>query len=366
MYPIKLTLTMIVVATLVNGCMSQPVRQNDKVIKAFEEIPVDTTTIIAKSDIDYDRNGSKEKLTVRMMSGGLKEEKEPGPYAGANWEGKFQLELAAEDGTLLHTLDLNTTFGGETLIFAKNRAFDIAFADYNNDGYPDFSIGQYFSSNGFTYNLYSLKPEGIAVLHRDLLTADSNYSILYEKAGNTSFKNRYYDMDKGKMSETLFTWQSDRFVRTECEGCGMITPASSEQWSFSSKELEVLYDLFAEKKDDELLRGLSPLDVFKFYAKASESGDHDTQFALFIKDPGHEVPSYKTYINEISRDQEALDRSKQMWAELKQSYGFTEELDGDRALILISKGNGNKEEEKGFQLVKNMDGIWKAAWMPMQ
>jgi len=340
--------------------------QNNPEAGPAADIPVDTTTILAQSDIDYDRNGSKEKLTVRMMSGGLKEEKEPGPYAGVYWEGKFQLELAAEDGTPLHTLDLNSTFGEELLFFAKNRAFDIAFTDYNNDGYPDFSIGQYFSSNGFTYNLYSLKPEGIVVIHRDLFTADANYSILYEKAGNTSFKNRYYDMDKGQMAETLFTWQNDRFVRTECEGCGMLQQVSTEQWSFPSNEMEERYDRFAEKKDDELLRGLSPLDVFKFYAKASEAGDHDTQYALFIKDPGHEVPSYKTYINDISRDQEGLNRSKQMWAELKLSYGLAEEIDGDRALIRISKGNGNQEEAIGFQLVKNKDGIWKAAWTPMQ
>jgi len=135
--------------------------------------------------------------------------------------------LSAEDGTLLHALDLNSTFGSESLIFAKNRAFNIDFADYNNDGYPDFTIGQYFSSNGFTYNLYSLKPEGIIVLHRDLFTAAGEYSILYEKAGNTSFKNRYYDMDKGNMTETLYTWQGDKFVRTECEGCGMSVPTGA-------------------------------------------------------------------------------------------------------------------------------------------
>ncbi|WP_165452376.1 hypothetical protein [Paenibacillus thalictri] len=55
-----------------------------------------------------------------------------------------------------------------------------------------------------------------------------------------------------------------------------------------------------------------------------------------------------------------------MWAELKASYGLTEEVEGDRALIRISNGSGNKEDEKGFQLVKSKDGIWKAAWLPMQ
>jgi hypothetical protein len=177
--------------------------------------------IIAESDIDYDRNGDEEKLYVRMITGELKEEKEPGPFTGAYWEGKFQLELVAKDGTLLHSLDLNSTFGEGALIFAQNRAFDIKFEDYNSDGYSDFSIGQYFSSNGSTYNLYSLIPEGIVVIHRELFTASSEYSNLYEKAGNNSFKNRYYDMERGEYVESLFTWQGEQFVRTECEGCGL-------------------------------------------------------------------------------------------------------------------------------------------------
>lgn len=187
----------------------------------------DPTRVISEAAIDYDRDGREEKLVIRMVKGELVEEKEPGPFQGTNWEGEFRLELVDGDGKLLHSLDLNPTFGGEPLVFARNRSFDIAFEDYNGDGSPDFSIGQYFSSNGSTYNLYSLMPEGIAVIHRDLFTADSVYSAHYEKAGNTSFKNRYYDMEKGETTETLYTWQGDRFVRTECEGCGGSTPAAA-------------------------------------------------------------------------------------------------------------------------------------------
>ncbi|MFX3635489.1 MAG: hypothetical protein ACE3L7_04325 [Candidatus Pristimantibacillus sp.] len=181
----------------------------------------DPNTIIAEADIDFDQNGELEKLYVRIFTGELKEETEPGPYIGIYYEGVFRLELTAKDGTILHTLDLNPTFGNESLIFHENRDFDILFEDYNDDGYPDFSIGQYLSSNGFTYNLYSLMPEGITLLHRNLFTSDGRYSILYEKTGNTSFTNQYYDSAKGSEMETLFTWQGDRFVRTECEGCGL-------------------------------------------------------------------------------------------------------------------------------------------------
>ncbi len=183
----------------------------------------DKTSVIAEAHLDIDQDGRDELLIVRMTNGQLIKEEEPGPYQGSYHQGQFQLELVAADGTVLHTLDLNPSFNGEPLIFHEDRAFDIVFEDYNNDGRPDFTIGQYFSSNGFMYNLYSIHPDGISVLHQDLLSAHGNYSIQFEKVGQTSFRNRYYDNKQGQYIDTLYTWQGSQFVRTECEGCDMPT-----------------------------------------------------------------------------------------------------------------------------------------------
>lgn len=189
----------------------------------------DEPATIAEAAVDADGDGTEETLVVRMVSGRLKEDAEPGPYTGPYWEGEFALELHSGGGELLHELALNETFGGEAMRFEKNREFEIVFADYNNDGFPDFSIGQYLSSNGSLYNLYSIMPDGIRVLHGNLFTASRSYSHLYKKAGNTSFLNRYYDMENGTYAEVLYTWQGDRFVRTECEGCGAEAGAGDPQ-----------------------------------------------------------------------------------------------------------------------------------------
>lgn len=236
---------------------------------------IDGTKIIAEAEIDYDGNGELEKLYVRMVTGELKEETEPGPNMGKNWEGKFQLELVAHDGSLLHTLDLNPTFGGGSLLFSQDRDFNISFQDYNNDGYLEFSIGQYFTSNGFVYNLYSLLPDGIHVIHQNLFSTNRDYSILFEKAGNTSFKNRYYDMEKGKDVDTLFTWQGNRFVRTECEGCG-ITAGTGIEAAVEKLKLSV------KKTDDG------------FYVSGSEEeGLHVSQTLV---SPSIEGTSYAVHI----------------------------------------------------------------------
>jgi len=184
----------------------------------------DPTVIIAEASVDYDGDGAEEMLYVRMVDGEFVDDQEPGPFMGKHWVGEFRLEFVSNDKLLLHTLDLNPTFGEEELMFSPDREFDIAFEDYNGDGFLDFSIGQYATSNGFVYNLYSLMPDGIAVIHSGLFTAGGGYSHHYEKAGNTSFRNRYYDNSIGEFVSTLFTWQGDQFVRTECEGCGMTVP----------------------------------------------------------------------------------------------------------------------------------------------
>ncbi|MES7204572.1 hypothetical protein U6Q21_12410, partial [Cutibacterium acnes] len=201
--------------TLING---QPVSsgliEDTGAFSAADDIMPITVT---EAEIDYDRDGTAETLYVRMTDGERIEETAPGPFMGEYWEGRFRLELVSHEGTLLHTLELNPSFGEERLMFASSREFQLAFADYNDDGFPDFSIGQYASSNGFIYNVYSLMPDGMIVLHRDLFAARGAYSVLFEKAGAAAFRNRFYDNAKGEYAEAIYVWQGDRFVRDTVE-----------------------------------------------------------------------------------------------------------------------------------------------------
>ncbi|WP_274364290.1 hypothetical protein [Paenibacillus thermotolerans] len=239
-----------------------------------------TDHIIAEARIDYDHNGSEETLRVQMVSGEWKEEKEPGAYTGVYWEGEFSLELLDQAGKVLHTLDLNDSFGGGPLLFSQSRSFQIAFEDYNDDGHPDFAIGQRFSSNGSVYNIYSLQPEGIAVIHKDLLTAEQEYSIRYEKVGPAVFKNRYYDMEKGDYVETLYTWQGGGFVRTECEGCGLSPGATDKPTPTDGTNFRL--QLKAEKTADGFNVAHSDTDGFYVMQTLASPATEGVSYAVHI------------------------------------------------------------------------------------
>lgn len=178
----------------------------------------DDANILSKNDIDYNRDLHNESLIVKMTDGRYYEDKEPGAYMGENWEGRFSVQLVDDKENIISEIDLNKEFNEQKLIFQS--AFDIEFDDYNNDGNIDFAIGQYASSNGNIYKLFTISPDGkIETLLTEgqseiFSSGGSKYSKKFEKTDMTSFKNQYYDNSKGKTVETCYSWSDNenRFI----------------------------------------------------------------------------------------------------------------------------------------------------------
>jgi hypothetical protein len=140
-------------------------------------------------------------------------------------------------------------------------------------------------------------------------------------------------------------------------------------WHMTSEEI-IEYEKFAASRDEELLRDLSPIEVFRYYVQASVENDWETIYALYIHGPDHGVPDYESYMSEVPDDTETLLRGLQLWERLKLDYRLAEEVEQtekDHALIrIIPFDGGTKEDEKGFQIIRNEAGIWKVGWLPMQ
>ncbi|WP_436376640.1 hypothetical protein [Cytobacillus sp. BC1816] len=136
----------------------------------------------------------------------------------------------------------------------------------------------------------------------------------------------------------------------------------------NTKELVLLeplnhvYKEFSLRGTDEILRGLSPADVFQLFLFAEETEDYYTQYALFNHDPDIEkpFPALNDYLKaksespSIPEEQTLLHRVKN--ADLEEVI-----IDESSAYISITE-----EEGFGFGLSKNNDGIWKVNWMPIQ
>ena len=209
----------VLVLVLLTSCSSLETvttNKSDENKENYSDILVQSPMTISNNNL-FPVNGENQYLRIRMVKGKYYEDWNPGAYQGTLLEGYFIIELADENGKAIAKTDLSPIYE-EPLIF--NSPFDLQFDDYNADGDLDFTIGQYTSSNGKDYKLFTLRKSGkIEVLpikdYSSLFISKTTgyYSTKLEKVDNLTFKIEYYDNIKGKNSEAVFKWDGKEFVR---------------------------------------------------------------------------------------------------------------------------------------------------------
>jgi hypothetical protein len=184
------------------------------------DIQMEAPIVMSKNNITL-ADGQTAFVNIEMLSGRYFYEENPGPFQGYNWNGNFQIRVYTDEGDLNSTLSVtpvlpyeyeNQEYGDLTF----QGDFSLIFDDYNNDGNPDFTLGQYLSSNGYDYAIYSIKPKG-EVVKLDtggpmFISGDGGYSIQLDKQSPTSFKNTYYDNSVGEIQQVIYQWKENQFV----------------------------------------------------------------------------------------------------------------------------------------------------------
>lgn len=200
--------------------------QNDNSISAVTE----TITTIGNSDISVETpmtisssmftfNGKTAYLRLKMIKGRYYEDWNPGAIMGTIWEGYYTAELADEYGGLISKSDFSRLYNSSSEPLVFRSSFDIEFDDYNDDGDVDFTVGQYSSSNGRDYKLFTVRKDGgIEELpvrdYKTLFISDTTgyYSTKLTMVDKTTFKRSYYDNSAGKQFEDYFKWEGTEFI----------------------------------------------------------------------------------------------------------------------------------------------------------
>lgn len=139
-------------------------------------------------------------------------------------------------------------------------------------------------------------------------------------------------------------------------------------WMVPESEREA-YDAYRKQPSDEKLKGLQPMDVFRYYVDASYAADYETVYALFIQDSEYDIPSREMFLSDVQSDSGLEERGKKAWDKYMQKYDKLEQrIDGDTAIIAMIDSDEGKtlEREMNFRLIRNKAGIWKVGWMPLQ
>lgn len=174
-----------------------------------------SNVVLARSDVP---NRPGQQLELVDVKGQYVNDTSIGPFEGNNWTGHFQLRVVNHLGKILSVFNLPDNKFVQYLFMRK---FQFHFADYNGDGYPDFALGQHFGSNGNTYEIYTVKPDGLFQLPTvpaEIFVADFSYSPLFKQVKPHGFQIKFYDNAKVQWYQVTYTWKGGEFVPSSTKG----------------------------------------------------------------------------------------------------------------------------------------------------
>jgi len=175
---------------------------------------------VAQAVADLDGDGRPDTVALRMVSGRRYVDERPwcGMSVGGTpkYEGRFVLRVTLAGRAPVDT-DLNALFGERGDLWFQGAGWPIVLRDYNGDGRPEFSLGQYGSCNGWIYRILGVEGTGrVTALSEDIFSADRAGSNAAFHSTPRGFRHTWYDNSRGSAFCAEFAWDVDarRFRRT--------------------------------------------------------------------------------------------------------------------------------------------------------
>lgn len=204
----------------------------------------------------------------------------------------------------------------------------------------------------------------------DLLWADGEI-LSYKKDGQKARRIEYKVQRENSENFSIFEltiryedgWKLDeKLPFSYGDNLGSANQQDTEMpyASFSLTESErAIYDHFSADFNEEHLRALDPVSIAKLYVQAGLENNHEAEYALYT-DREEYVRWTKEEHLEISLKEEVTQKELLDLFNGIQNGKFIEKNENHGYIEFNNNGM------KGFQMVKDEDGIWNVGFMPIQ
>lgn len=186
----------------------------------LDDMPVPMQEVVL-SDMPVLSDGVSFRIQLVMTNGEYFTEEYAGMGGGTyeeNYSGNYELRVLNEDGAPVSRCPVVDQFGEEHFNFGGS--FELALADYNQDGCVDFTLGTWGSSSMGIYYLYTVSGEGgIASAYPEgIESVGLEFSKRFEYA-EPGFVTYTYNNADGTYSRVVYTWDENlsEYVRGEEE-----------------------------------------------------------------------------------------------------------------------------------------------------
>jgi len=123
-----------------------------------------------------------------------------------------------------------------------------------------------------------------------------------------------------------------------------------------------IYQNFKQQKNPQLLQNADPIMVAKFFMHALLQKDYQTEYSLYIDDPGQVKWNQATHLKKMVPEEQKLAKQLQKIFKGVHEVKFVEADKTSGYLEFPLEG----ENMGRFQMVKNQAGIWKVKFNPLQ
>lgn len=123
-------------------------------------------------------------------------------------------------------------------------------------------------------------------------------------------------------------------------------------------ELQPIYDKYKETFDDELLKGLQPIDILRLYNKAVEEDNLEVETNLIILPP--EIKR-EDFLKEIQNDEVSKQNEKILLEKYRKFNGKVFEI-----IVNVNKAYVVIQGDGVWRFEKTKDGVWKFGWLSRQ
>lgn len=142
---------------------------------------------------------------------------------------------------------------------------------------------------------------------------------------------------------------------------------TTQDISLSNRELEN-FQKYSETENEQLLKDLTPLEIFKYYYHAFSVNDQQTLYNLYIKGEAYGTPNRKEFLEEMEKKDIA---QLQLLNNFQYSIENFAQINYDDKTSYIQvnfkeDSEVNKSQPWNFKLIKNSQDIWKVDWVPLE
>jgi hypothetical protein len=126
---------------------------------------------------------------------------------------------------------------------------------------------------------------------------------------------------------------------------------------------EVIYQKFLQDLDEKNLKGLNPISIAKLYVQAQIDKRYDAEYALYTDREGFVLWTKEDDEKIPERDRGTIVQALTTFNNIDAGSFIS---DGEYGGYIEYEASKNADAKSGFKMIKDEDGIWNVAFMPIQ